>query len=116
MFYNTEIALRKELKYPPFYDIIVIGFTSKNKKRIIDLSNYMYEKLKQQLRNEDLKIFKPMPAPIDKIQNNYRWRMIIKGNMNENINLVINNILKDIFNKNIKDVRIGVDVNPNNMM
>ena len=28
MFYDTEITLRKQLKYPPFCDIIVIGFSS----------------------------------------------------------------------------------------
>ena len=57
-----------------------------------------------------------MPAPIDKIQNKYRWRMIIKGNMDETINLAINECLKDVYDKNIKDIRITVDVNPNNMM
>ena len=30
MFYNTEIALREQLKYPPFCDIIVICFNSLN--------------------------------------------------------------------------------------
>ena len=57
-----------------------------------------------------------MPAPIDKIQNKYRWRMIIKGNMDEDINDEINSCLKEVYNKNIKDIRIVVDVNPNNMM
>ena len=28
LFYKTEISLRKQLKYPPFCDIILIGFTS----------------------------------------------------------------------------------------
>ena len=116
MFYDTEIALRKQLKYPPFCDIIVIGFSSENEKRIKEVSDFIYTKLEQNLNNEDIKVFNPMPAPIDKIQNKYRWRMIIKGNMNENINHEINKCLKEVYNKNIKDVRITVDVNPNNMM
>ena len=33
MFYNTEIALREQLKYPPFCDIILIGFNSLNEKK-----------------------------------------------------------------------------------
>ena len=57
-----------------------------------------------------------MPAPIDKIQNKYRWRMIIKGNMDRSINDEINSCLKEVYNKNLKDVRVIVDVNPNNMM
>ena len=116
MFYDTEITLRKQLKYPPFCDIIVIGFSSENEKRIKETSNFIYDILEQKSNNEDLKIFKPMPAPIDKIQNKYRWRMIIKGNMDEDINDEINSCLKEVYNKNIKDIRIVVDVNPNNMM
>ena len=116
MFYDTEISLRKQLKYPPFCDIIVIGFSSENEKRIIEMSNLIYDTLEHKLNNKDLKIFKPMPAPIDKIQNKYRWRMIIKGNMNENINEEINSCLQIVYNKNVKDIRIVVDVNPNNMM
>ena len=42
-FYNTEIALRKQLKYPPFCDIILIGFNSLVKKEIIEVSNKVYE-------------------------------------------------------------------------
>ena len=116
MFYDTEITLRKQLKYPPFCDIIVIGFSSENEKKIKEISNFIYDTLEQKLNNKDLKIFKPMPAPIDKIQNKYRWRMIIKGNMDEDINDEINSCLKEVYNKNIKDIRIVVDVNPNNMM
>ena len=116
MFYDTEISLRKQLKYPPFCDIIVIGFSSENEKRIIEMSNLIYDTLEHKLNNKDLKIFKPMPAPIDKIQNKYRWRMIIKGNMDENINEEINSCLQIVYNKNVKDIRIVVDVNPNNMM
>ena len=116
MFYDTEISLRKQLKYPPFCDIIVIGFSSENEKRINEISNLIYDTLEHKLNNKDLKIFKPMPAPIDKIQNKYRWRMIIKGNMDENINEEINSCLQIVYDKNIKDIRIVVDVNPNNMM
>ena len=116
MFYDTEISLRKQLKYPPFCDIIVIGFSSENENNIKKVSDYIYKKIDEKLIDKELKIFKPMPAPIDKIQNKYRWRMIIKGNMDRSINDEINSCLKEVYNKNLKDIRIVVDVNPNNMM
>ena len=115
-FYETEIALRKQLKYPPFCDIIIIGFNSISEKEIIKVSNFAYEYLNKNLKTEKFKIFKPMPSPIDKIQNKYRWRIIIKGNMNENANEVLNQLLKELYNKNYKNIKITVDVNPNNMM
>ena len=117
-FYETEIALRKQLKYPPFCDIILIGFNSYNENEIKNISNEMYEKIKNQIEEQnekEFKIFRPMPCPIDKIQNRYRWRIIIKGNMTKEMNKILNNSLKEIYQKNIKDTRITIDVNPNNM-
>ena len=125
-FYETEIALRKQLKYPPFCDIILIGFNSYNENEIKKVSNLMYEELQKELNNlqksemmqgdeNAVKLFRPMPCPIDKIQNRYRWRIIIKGNMTEEINRILNDSLKNIYKQNIKDTRISIDVNPNNM-
>ena len=119
MFYDTEILIRKQLKYPPFCDIIVIGFNGLNEKELIDIGNKTYSYLKEHLgngeENKEFKIFKPMPAPIDKIQNRYRYRIIIKGVMNKKANDVLNNYLKKVYQKDLKNVRISIDVNPNNM-
>ncbi len=115
MFYETEILIRKQLKYPPFCDIIVIGFNGLNQKQLIDISNKTYNYLKEYLYANEFNIFKPMPAPIDKIQNRYRYRIIIKGVMNKRANEVLNNYLRDVYQKDLKDIRISVDVNPNSM-
>ena len=130
MFYDTEILIRKQLKYPPFCDIIVIGFNGLNEKELIDIGNKTYNYLKQHLDNgldngneiktesneeQKFKIFKPMPAPIDKIQNRYRYRIIVKGVMNKKANEVLNNYLRETYQKDLKDTRISIDVNPNNM-
>ena len=45
-FYETEIALRKQLKYPPFCDIIVVNFNSLNEIEIKQSSQWVYEYLK----------------------------------------------------------------------
>jgi len=122
MFYETEIALRKQLKYPPFCDIIVIGFNSISEKEIIKTSDKVYSYLKEEINNkiniaeeQEYKIFKPMPSPIDKIQNRYRWRIIIKGKMNEELNKILNKCLEKFYNENNKNTRISIDVNPTNM-
>ena len=116
MFYNTEIALREQLKYPPFCDIILIGFNSLSEKEIMDASTKIYNYLKNNLNEQEFKVLKPMPSPIDKIQNRYRWRIIIKGNMTEAANNVLNTCLRKFYNSNYKNTRVSVDVNPNNMI
>ena len=115
-FYETEMILRKQLKYPPFCDIIIIAFNSSNEEEIKKVSNIAYEFAQKNLNGEEFKIFKPMPSPIDKIQNKYRWRIIIKGNMNEQANETLNKLLKNLYEKNYKNTKITIDVNPNNMV
>ena len=115
LFYETEIALRKQLKYPPFCDIIVIGFNSLKEEKIIETSQKVYDLLKEKVP-ENYIISKPAPSPIDKIQNRYRWRIIIKGNMDWNLNEILNKCLATIYEKNDKSVNISIDVNPNNMI
>lgn len=116
LFYKTEIELRKQLNYPPFCDIIVVGFSGRDNNEISKLSTYVYKLLKTNLENYNIKVFMPMPAPIDRIKNRYRWRIVAKGNITNEVNIVINKCLQKVYNSGIsKNTNIIIDVNPNNM-
>ncbi len=93
-----------------------MNFNSLEEQEIKKSSQWFYETLKNKLEEEPFRIFKPMPAPIDKIQNRIRYRIIMKGNMTEQANQILNECLKEIYSKNLKTTRITIDVNPNNMM
>ena len=117
LFYETEIELRKQLNYPPFCDIIVIGFSGTDEKEIIALSSFVQKIFKTNLEKYGINVYSPMPAPIDKIQNKFRWRIIAKGIVTNEVIIVINKCLKNIYDLNkIKSTGISVDINPNNMM
>ena len=113
-FYETEIELRKQLKYPPFCDIISIGLTDTDNNKIKNVSERLYNNISRTIKNEkmDFNIYKPLPCPIDKIKNKYRWRIILKGKLN---NKIINIINKSIEQVNSKTTRIIVDTNPTNL-
>ena len=72
--------------------------------------------LKNNLNKYEFNVLKPMPSPIDKIQNKFRWRIIIKGIMTPYANEVLNNCLKKFYDTNYKNTRITIDINPNNMI
>ena len=116
MFYDTEIALRKQLNYPPFYDIILIGFNSLSENEIKKVADESYTYLKENLPQDEFNVLRPMPSPIDKIQNRFRWRIIIKGNADNKANKILNDYLKNIYDKNYKNTKISIDINPNNMI
>ena len=117
LFYNTEITLRKQLKYPPFCDIILIGFSSENEQKIKLISSKMHQYLKNKIQQDNIPIilYKPVPAPIDKIKNKFRWRMIIKCKFGKDIIEILDKCMKENQTKN-SDIRTTIDVNPTNMM
>lgn len=116
-FYNIEINLRKQLKYPPFCDIIVIGISGQDKYEVENTSQTLYTNLVSKIKqhNMNLLIYSPRPAPIDKIKNKYRFRIIIKGEFNDRVNEYIWGSLKELYLIGNKE-RIIIDINPNSMM
>ena len=121
VFFNTEIMLRKQLRYPPFCDIILVGISSANSGELMNVANGIYEDIKKKIKIEDLKIllYKPVPAPIDRIKNKFRWRIIIKCKIDEKIIESLKNTIEKIEStiKNTKnETRVIVDVNPSNML
>ena len=118
LFYNTEIALRKQLKYPPFCDIILIGFNSSIEKEVMETAMKIREYLKNRVEKENIGIilYKAVPSPIDKIKNKYRWRILIKCKLGDNIVQLINDTIEEYYSLKKKNTRITIDVNPSNMM
>lgn len=117
LFYKTEISLRKQLKYPPFCDIILIGVTSNNEKKVIDTSKKIHQYLKKRLIEENFAIilYPPVSAPVDRIKNKYRWRIIIKCKIDDKIIGLIDDMQKEYSKMNLQDTRIVVDLNPNSL-
>ena len=72
-------------------------FEGKNENMIKQLSLESYNFLCAK-KFDCVQVFRPAPAPIDKIQNRYRWRIIVKGNMTEAANNVLNTCLRKFYN------------------
>ena len=75
--------------------------------------------MKHKLKTENLKIllYSPVPSPIDKIKNKYRWRIIVKCKFDDTIINLMNDV-QDFFGntKKLDSTRIIIDLNPNNML
>ena len=56
-----------------------------------------------------------MPAPISKINDNYRWRVLLKSKVSDDIINTINFCLDNFEDKKSKDTKLSFDINPNNM-
>lgn len=113
-FYQEEIKLRFSMNYPPFSDILLINFSSKDEKEVIDNINKLYQLLNR--KKYDLEILGPSPSGISKIKDNYRWRIILKGQIHNETAQEIKNLIYDNFKQLSKSFKISLDINPNNFV
>ena len=120
-FYNIELPMRKEMIYPPFCDICVIGFSGENESLLDISSNYFFNKLKElhqkKYKNLDIIVLGPVVPRIFKIGGKFRSRIIIKCRNDKHFRLMIKELLVDFSkNKKYNNISIFADINPENTM
>ena len=118
LFFNTEIEIRKQLKYPPFCDIIVISLSSKDEQELTRVSKQIHRYLKKRVIDEKfgLLLYSPVPAPINKIKDRYRARMIIKCKYDERTHNLLDDAQNEFYKLKVKTSRLVIELNPNNML
>lgn len=114
--YNEEIQVRKIMNYPPFSTIFLINSISKDERKLKEFMNKVGESLRKLLDSrENIQILGPVPCIITKLKDNYRWQIIIKGNLDNKLKLKIKDILYELNKSVYNEIRISMDINPNNM-
>ena len=112
-FYEHEISLRRQMMYPPFTKIFLILFTCESEKKIIvtlfkllDIMNY-YNK-----RNQ-FEMLGPAPAMISKIKEQYRWKLIVKGEQEDKLKTFVL-FCMDKLEKidNLSDISVNLTLSP----
>ena len=113
-FYEGEIAIRKELSYPPFCDIVNLTLTSEDEEELISessrLSAMIIEKLKGELGKLPFIVFGPFEAQVYKINEKYRMRMVIKCRLNSQSRSLFHELLCEY--SLARKVTLSVDFNP----
>ena len=113
-FYDAEIELRKRLNYPPFCDIICVRVNSKDENELRKSCDILYKKISS-VNYNNMITYKPVPSPVDKIKNTYRWRIIIKCKTDKNVLKIIDNAIKECEKYKFSNTQIVVDINPTSM-
>lgn len=110
-FYKNEINVREKLNYPPFYDIIVSVISGSDEEKVKNEAMALY-----QLFTENFTPYSPVPAPISKISNEYRWRILIKDNLDDEKIELLRETIKKYRKIQNAELKVTIDVNPNNML
>lgn len=107
-FYNKEMSIRRELKYPPYYYICYIKISGKDNNIVINEANKIKRSLDRNLVNTI--VLGPSPATIFRLNNIYRYGIILKYKDDTDIKIILNKIIEHYkANRNIK---IDINFNP----
>ncbi|MBR6514794.1 MAG: primosomal protein N' [Clostridia bacterium] len=117
-FYKNEIALRRSLVFPPFCDIFLITVTGANEQECIKSCHGFLERLKQLLAENPsvkMQIFGPFEAPVYKINEKFRWRLVIKTVNNKTTRAMFSYLIGESLSKAGTKCSVSIDINPNSL-
>lgn len=113
-FYNTEIQSREDFDYPPFSKIIRIILSSKNQFRaersVQEISMRLNEVVDKMHLSEPLAVLGPCPCVIERLQERYRFQILIKNKLGEKGHRFVHSFFSQI--KLPDDIKLTVDVDP----
>lgn len=107
--YQYEMAVRKKLKYPPYYFLIGIKVCSRVYEDASIEATKVYNYLKTHIDKDSI-ILGPATAGIFRINNIYRFQLMIKYRFDDSVKSAIREV--DSLYIDHKTVYLEVDVNP----
>ena len=113
-FYEGEIAIRRELSYPPFCDMVSLTLTSESEPELFmaskKLSDSIIKKLKEEYAGIPCTVFGPFEAQVYKVNEKYRMRMVVKCRLSKTTRRLFHDLLCEFAKE--RRVTLSVDLNP----
>ncbi|HMO18012.1 MAG TPA: primosomal protein N' [Oligoflexia bacterium] len=122
-FARYELEFRKSLSYPPFGRLARLIISSQNREEAFLGSKRTAEYLGSISSNENQnslapwKILGPSIAPIEKLRGRYRWHILIKSESAKTLSTIARHLNQwKRHQKDLKDFRLTVDIDPIDML
>ena len=119
-FYEREIRLRRLLCFPPSCDVALITVSGTLETELLMASKRLAEELAairaaEAYKDVDLVTFGPFEAPVYRVDNRYRMRMVIKCRMTKPTMSLFDDLICRFQNGCGNRIHISVDFNPSNL-
>ncbi len=116
-FSGQELGYRESFLYPPFTRIARILFRHKDQKTLLSKMN----RLKQQLQREstmfnrmDVIVFGPVPAPITRLDDFYRYHVVLKSKSVKNLQSAVQYLMQQV--PSLGSMKVTLDIDPGSLM
>jgi len=78
-FYETEIRIRERIGYPPYCDLLYIGLAAESDEEAMEGAQKIKEAFLCRVgKDQSPNVLGPKPAPIAKVDGQYRYQLFIK--------------------------------------
>lgn len=118
-FFGSAVALRRALRFPPFCDIALMTLASVDEKELFRASKILSERIKEfregDFRDIPMEVYGPFEAPVYKVENRYRMRMVVKCVLNKTSRRLFSAILSEFSGSGAKGLSLSIDFNPSNL-
>jgi primosomal protein N' (replication factor Y) len=113
-----EMELRRYPAFPPYLRLTALRIQGRVEREVRQTAVRLAAFCRQTVKKGKLHIdtLGPAPAPIDKIKDNYRWQILLKGGDTELLHALcaaIKNVRQEIIGRHCTLI---IDVDPENMM
>lgn len=113
-FYEGEVAIRRELQYPPFCDMVQLTVTADREDALFSgakrLRDSIIAKLEGDYKGLPFVVFGPFEAQVYKLNEKYRMRMVVKCRLTKDSRRLFSELLREFSAE--RDVTLAVDLNP----
>lgn len=115
-FFNQELLLRRELGYPPFARLVNIRLSGQSDARVQQAAKTIAAFLRQCSTGTDVDLLGPAPAPLAKLRDRYRWQLLLRSRHPALLHRLCRRLLEEQPGLCPATVRLGLDIDPENMM
>jgi primosomal protein N' (replication factor Y) (superfamily II helicase) len=109
-FLEVELGRRRALHYPPFSHLTRINFAAEREERLDEVAISVAGELRRSLPNGSELLG---PAPMFRVRNRHRRRILIKADDREGTVAAVRDVVeRRAGDRSLKDIALGVDVDP----
>lgn len=80
-FFREEIDVRRDLCYPPFHSLIKVVVSGDDEREVIHRLENIARSAGQRAEKHgvELELLGPSPSPLNRLKNQFRWQLFLKG-------------------------------------
>ena len=114
-FYRSEIEIRKLQRTPPFSELLSVTASGMDEDHVYRACRMIRQRLEGLIvRNGSAEVLGPAPLAVVKVNNRYRYRVMIYGHANKGLRGVVAGVVMEFCkDRAFADVAIYADNDPN---